>query len=204
MEKILIIGSGALARDFVDIFGPHAFVGSYVDPGFSATPVGGLPVFLDWQEALTQASHYIIGVSDIEHRKRARLNALNAGLSPASPMISDRAIVSAHASLSPGCVVTHFAVVGPFVRLCEDVLVMHSAIVAHDSIVDVNSVLCTGVCLGGYVQIGAECFIGANSVLAPSVKIGRGSFIAAGASCFRDAEPGSLLVGNPARKAKKH
>lgn len=202
MEKILIIGSGALARDFVDIFGRDAFVGSYVDPQFSATPVGGLPVFTNWQEARTRASHYIIGVSAIEHRERARLNALNAGLLPASPMISHAAIISPDASLFPGCVVTHFAVVGPSARLCEDVLVMHSAIVAHDSIVDVNSVLCVGVCLGGYVQIGAGCFIGANSVLAPKVKIGRSSFVAAGAACLRDAGPGSLLIGNPARRIK--
>lgn len=203
MERILIIGSGALARDFVDIFGSDAFVGSYVDPQYAATPVGGLPVFVGWQEARARASHYIIGVADIEHRKRARLDAENAGLVPASPMISEKAIVSADANLSRGCIITHFAIIGPFARLDEDVLIMHSVLVAHDSSVGINSVLCSGVCLGGYVEIGAECFIGANAVLAPRIKIGTGSFVGAGASCLRDAEAESSLIGNPARRTLK-
>ena len=202
-EKILLIGSGALARDFVESFGRDAFVAIYVDPQFPVTQIDGLPVFTDWKEARDRASHYVIGFSDIEQRERVRGHAKSAGLLPASPFISRFAVIASDASLSPGCAVGHFAVVGPSARLCEDVLVMHSAVIAHDASVGVNTLLCAGARLGGYVQIGSGCFVGPNAVVSPRVKIGSNSHIAGGASCFRDAEAYSVLIGNPARQAKR-
>jgi len=200
MERVLLIGAGALARDILGVFGQDKFVATYVDPEFPTTPLGRLPIVASWAAARQLASHYVIAVSDVEHRRRAQRNAADIGLLPAPPLIARTAIVAADAAVAPGCLVGHFAVIGPSARLQENALVMHSAIVAHDSHVGSNTVLCAGVCLSGCVHIGNDCFVGPNSALAPGVQIGDGSFIAAGSSCFRNAAPGSRLIGSPARQ----
>jgi sugar O-acyltransferase (sialic acid O-acetyltransferase NeuD family) len=200
MDTIILIGAGSLSRDLVDCFGAGAFVGTYVDPQFPAASIRGLPVLSNWEDVCDIASHYMLGISDVAHRERASFVARQAGLLPAPPLVSRLAVVAADAVLAPGCAVGHMAVIGPSARLGENTLVMHQAIVAHDVVVGTNSVLCAGVSLGGHVHIGANTFIGSNAVLVPKLKIGAGTHIAAGAACFRDAEPGSTWIGNPARR----
>lgn len=197
--KALLIGSGALARDIVNVAGRECFAGTYVDPGFAADPVEGLPVFTSWAEARMVTSQYIIGVLDRNHRLKARQAALEAGFYPAPPLIHATAQVAGSARLAPGCVVGYFSVIGPGAELCEDVMVMFSAIVSHDAYIGENSVILHGACVGGYCRVGQGCFVGANSVLSPKITIGDDSFVAAGASCFKSAPECSMLLGNPAR-----
>ena len=199
-KGILLIGAGALARDIVDCFGAGTFIAAYVDPKFAVAAVGVVPMVTDWDEARRRASHYVLGVSDIAHRERARNAAAAAGLLPAAPLVSSLARVAGDAQLAPGCMVGHFAVIGPAARLGVDTLLMHAAIVAHDSSVEEGSVLCAGACINGNAAIGPRCFVGPNAVVLPNVRIGHDSFVAAGAVCFRDAPARSFLLGNPARR----
>lgn len=201
MEKILLIGAGALARDFVDLFVTNAFVGAYVDPQFAkAETLDGVRILTDWKRAVARATSYILATSSITHRERARSLAAVAGLPAAPPLISPMARIAKTATLGRGCVITHFSAVGPGARLGPDCLIMHGVVVGHDSVVEENVVFCPGVCVGGYVRIGAGCFVGTNSVLAPKVNIGCDGFISAGAACLRDAPANSLLMGNPAKR----
>ncbi|MFA7402895.1 MAG: DapH/DapD/GlmU-related protein [Pelobacteraceae bacterium] len=199
-QKTILIGSGALARDIVGVFGRDAFVGTFVDEGFPASPVEGLPVITDWDVVRRCASHYFLGILDSAHRIRARQYATSLGLIPVAPMIHHSAQVAPDARLSPGCLVGYFSVIGPSSELQEDVMVMHSAVVAHDTVIGENSVVLPGAWIGGFTRIGEGCFIGANSSLVPHITIGSNSFVAAGAVCFRDALPNSMLLGNPARR----
>ncbi|MBI5484415.1 MAG: hypothetical protein HY888_08140 [Deltaproteobacteria bacterium] len=201
-RKIILIGSGALARDLVGICGRDFFVGTFIDPGFPETPVEGLPVFTNWNEARRVASHYALGVLDSSHRQKARQDALKAGLLPMDPFIHHTAQVAAGTKVAPGCLVGCFSVIGPAAELLEDVLVMHSVVVAHDTIIGDGSVLLPGAWIGGYTRVGSGCLIGANSSLVPRITIGSNSFVAAGAACFKDAPPDSVLIGNPARRSE--
>ena len=203
MDKIILIGAGALARDIVGVFGHERFVGLYVDPQFQGTKFGELPVLSNWADVRKIATCYVLGVSDIAHRDRVRLMARAEGLHPCAPLVPPSAIVAADARLASGSAIGQMVVIGPAARLGEDSIVMHSAIVAHDSVIGENTVLCAGVCIGGHVQVGAQTFVGSNAVLAPKVKFGAGCYIAAGAACFRDADPGSRWIGNPARRSNR-
>lgn len=198
---ILLIGAGALARDVVDILGASTFSAAYVDPEFEVSTIGGVPVVTNWEDARRRASHYVLGVSDIAHRERVRSVAASAGLVPAPALVSSLARVASGAVLSPGCMVGHFAVVGPAARLGRDTLLMHQAIVAHDASIEEGCVLCAGACVNGNVTLGPRCFLGPKALLLPGVRLGHDSFVAAGAVCFRDAPAHSMLVGNPARRA---
>ncbi len=52
----------------------------------------------------------------------------------------------------------------------------------------------------GKVIIGEDVWIGANCVILPNVRIGRGAVIGAGAVVARDVEPWAIMAGVPARK----
>lgn len=52
---------------------------------------------------------------------------------------------------------------------------------------------------GPSVQIGSRCWLGANAVILPGVKIGDGAVVGAGAVVSCDVPPRSVVVGNPAR-----
>jgi len=203
MDKIILIGAGALARDIIGVFGHKRFVGIYVDPQFYVDKFCELPVLTSWPDVREIASCYVLGVSDIAHRERARILARAEGLKPSTPLVPPSAIVAADARLEPGSAIGQMAVIGPSAHLGEDTIIMHSAIVAHDTLIGENTVLCAGVCVGGNVKIGAQTFVGSNAVLAPKVNIGAGCYIGAGAACFRDANPGSRWIGNPARRADR-
>lgn len=47
--------------------------------------------------------------------------------------------------------------------------------------------------------IGANCFIGAHSIILPGVTIGDGSIVAAGSVVNRDVPANSIVAGNPAK-----
>lgn len=51
-------------------------------------------------------------------------------------------------------------------------------------------------------HIGANCFIGAHSIIMPGVSIGDGSIVAAGSVVTKDVPPRTIVAGNPAMVLK--
>jgi acetyltransferase-like isoleucine patch superfamily enzyme len=61
----------------------------------------------------------------------------------------------------------------------------------------------SGVTEGGAIEIGANCWLGANVTVLKDVKIGYGSIIGAGTLVNKDIPPLSIVVGNPGRIIKR-
>lgn len=57
-----------------------------------------------------------------------------------------------------------------------------------------------GVEFGRPVHIGANVWIGGGALILPGVTVGDDAVIGAGAVVTRDVEPGTTVVGNPARR----
>ena len=53
--------------------------------------------------------------------------------------------------------------------------------------------------LAAPVVVEAGCFVGAGAILLPGIRVGRGSFVAAGSVVTEDVPPGTLVAGVPAR-----
>jgi sugar O-acyltransferase (sialic acid O-acetyltransferase NeuD family) len=200
MNNILLMGSGALAVDLLDMFGSEAFAGAYVDAGYELTGLGELPRCHDLADSARRGQRYLLAVADSAQRLRFSEVAEAAGLRPCEPMVSVHAVVAQSARLDAGVVVAHFAVVGPAARLMSHVLVMHNAVIGHDSVLHHNCVICAGASIAGGVHVGAGSFVGPNAVIAPKVRIAAGSFLSAGTACLRHVDEPSVLIGNPARR----
>ena len=61
----------------------------------------------------------------------------------------------------------------------------------------------SGVTEGGAIEIGANCWLGANVTVLKNVKIGYGSIIGAGTLVTKNVPPLSIVVGNPGRVIKR-
>ena len=55
------------------------------------------------------------------------------------------------------------------------------------------------MCYAKPVEIGSDCWLGANVVVCPGVKIGAGSVIGAGSIVVRDIPAGVFAAGSPCR-----
>ena len=200
MQKILLIGAGALARDMITSFGIGRFCAAYVDPAYAPDePPYGIKLVSDWREAAREATHFVLAIADMAQRARMVSQATEAGLQAADALIVEDARLASDVIIGKGSVVGHFAAVGPGARLMEHVLVMHGCTVGHDTQLAANVVLCSGVRTGGYSAVGRDCFIGPNAVVSPHVKVGAQCHVAAGAVCFRNVPDERIAIGNPAR-----
>lgn len=61
----------------------------------------------------------------------------------------------------------------------------------------------SGATRGGEIELGTNCWLGANVIVLKGVKIGYGSIIGAGAIVNRNVPPLSVVVGNPGRVIKR-
>lgn len=204
-ERIALLGAGALAREYVGLYGRHPFTVAYVDEAYRAgrSEVSGVPIETDWQRLAAYADHYVLAVADQDAREAMQQAARALGLAPCTPLVHPMTFLSPNTKLGRGCVVTAFVALGDAVEIGEDVLIMHNISIGHDSRVEALSVICPGVSLSGGTQLGRNCFVGANAVTAPGVKVGDRAVIAAGASCLSDVPQGGFAIGSPARRVAR-
>jgi len=71
--------------------------------------------------------------------------------------------------------------------------------VAHNVSVGANSYLIAGSEVSGGVEIGANVWISPQVAVINKVKIGEGAMVGIGSVVIRDVEPGTLVVGVPAK-----
>lgn len=204
-ERIALLGAGALAREYIGIFGREPFSVAYVDAAYSGgrSEVSGVPIETDWAKISLHADHYVLAVADQSARAAIQAKARALGLSPCAPLIHPMSFRSPNSKVGAGTIITAFVAIGDAVEIGEDVLVMHNISIGHDCRVCDLSVICPGVSLSGGTVLERNTFIGANAVTAPGVRIGELGVIAAGASCLADVPEGGFAIGNPARRVAR-
>ncbi len=132
--------------------------------------------------------------------QRARLVELyaQAGFSFAS-LVHPQAKISRSATYGVGALIGFGAHISANARLADHVRVNVYANVFHDVQVGEFTTIAPNAVVLGRVHIGAQCYIGTGAVVLPDLEIGEASQIGAQANVTRSVEPGSVVVGNPAR-----
>jgi acetyltransferase-like isoleucine patch superfamily enzyme len=115
-------------------------------------------------------------------------------LSPEGIEFGDFVWVNHHTSLSGqgGLKIGNFVMIGPNCNVLTSTHNFHewTKPMSHQGVSN------------GAVEIGDDVWIGANAVILPNVKIGRGSVIGANAVVSTDVEPFSIVGGVPAKLIK--
>jgi len=100
--------------------------------------------------------------------------------------------------LGEGIFIDQGSMVHPYVRLGNNVSIVHSAI-GHHSIIS-NHAFISGSIIGGNVKIGEQVFIGMNSVIGDNLNIGKGTYIGMGCVIQENTEPYSVYSSHKAKK----
>jgi len=147
------------------------------------------------------AGHGLVGVGLTQGTSgRARIYDMLDSAGFELPVVSHPgALISSNVEVGPGSVILAGAIVGIGCRIGNNVVVNIGAAVSHDCTLGNHSVVSDGAHITGGVTIKDRALIGAGATVLPYVTIGEGATVAAGAVVTKDVEPGTTVVGVPAR-----
>jgi sugar O-acyltransferase (sialic acid O-acetyltransferase NeuD family) len=202
MEDLIIIGAGVHAGEMafmverINRISPTwNFLGHISKGEPSADSFAGSPV--------------LGGFADLEQYPDARLvcdNSVSKEIElPEERLVSlvdPSCFVHPTAQMGPGCVLYPNCFVGLNAVLGKRVFALSGAIINHDDHIEDNVILCSNVSLAGYVYVEQDVYLGQASTVRQSLRIGKGSLIGMGSVVVKDIPPGTVMVGNPARKLR--
>ena len=203
---VIILGGGGHARVLVDclrLSGRQVY-------GFTAPqPLPDLAPGIAWLgddsvvgQHLPASIQLVNGIGSVgpARQRRALFEQMQRGGYHFATVRHPAAIVSAlDVHLGQGCQLLAGSLLGPGVRLGDNVLVNSRAVVEHDCSLGEHSHVASGAILCGECEIGTGVHIGAGATVIQGISIGNGAIIAAGSVVTKDVEPMTLVAGVPGR-----
>lgn len=202
MDKIIILGTGAFAREAFDWITQSGY---YVAGFFSgvkddALSLRELPIYYSADEVPIDL-RWIVG-SGNQTAINAMVNLLKNKISPAQPVIHHSCILGSNvlvgngSIICPGCIVTCDVVIG------QNTVINISSTIGHDCKIGSGVHLSPNSSLSGRTIIGDNCQIGTNTVTIPGVSIADNVIVGASTVITKDLIDSGVYVGSPARKIK--
>lgn len=201
MADLYIAGAGGVGRETYDAaLAAGVDVAGFLDDRMSGTTVRGLPV--STPDAAPAGAGYLVGIADPDARRRLSRLLEERGLTPMT-VVHPRAIIGPDTTLGAGCLVLGGAHVSSSVRIGNHVQVQYNATVGHDAVLADRVTVYPGANVSGSVLLEEDVTIGSNAVVLQGLKVGRGTFVGAGAVVTRDLGPRLVVVGAPARPLRQ-
>ncbi|HWP40150.1 MAG TPA: acetyltransferase [Tepidisphaeraceae bacterium] len=208
--EVLIIGAGGHGKVVLDILraaGEHHPVGFLdADATLAGTQVGGLEVLghvnlLPRLRQQRKARGAIVAIGDNRVRTGYARLVLDSGLELINA-IHPRSIVSSQAVTGRNVVIAAGAIVCAEARLGDSVIANTGCVIDHECEIGPASHICPGALLAGRVRIGTGVFVGLGARILPCLSVGDHAVVGAGAVVLKDVDPGTTVVGVPARVIK--
>lgn len=205
-KPLLIIGAGTIATNYAESFAGHpefkicGFIEDDDDLSNSRM-LEGLPVY-STSNALEMAdSHRVICAIGSPNRRQLVERFEAAGFQFAT-LLSPQSLIHPKATIEPGCVISDQTDIDPYIHIGRHSIVSAKVSFGHHSSMGAFGFIGPGTIIAGNCTIGTNCYIGMAAVIKDHITIGDGATIGAGAVVVKDVEPGTTVVGNPARPLK--
>jgi len=199
--NLYIAGAGGVGRESYDAaLAAGVGIRAFLDERRGGTVVRGLPVLAPLQAPA--GAGYLVGIADPNVRRRLARLLDERGLVPVT-VIHPRAIIGPDTTLGTGCLVLGGAHVSSSIRIGNHVQIQYNATVGHDAVLADRVTVYPGANVSGSVFLDEDVTVGGNAVVLQGLKVGRGTFVGAGAVVTHDLEPGLVVVGAPARPLER-
>ena len=181
-----VVSPGAVLADGV-VVGPLCVVGEGVEIGAGSRLVASCAIFGPARLGRDNVV-YPYAVLGAEPQDRS------FGGESTSLAIGDRNVFREHVTIHRGTAKDRGTT-----RIGSDCLFMVGAHAAHDVTVGDHVTLANGTLLAGHVRVEDRVTMGGRAAIAPFVRVGEGSFVAAGAMVETDVPPFVIVAGDRAR-----
>jgi len=91
----------------------------------------------------------------------------------------------------------------PFSKVGNNVLIWVGNIIAHHMEIEDHVTITSHCAIGGNVTVKSKAFIGLNATIRDGIVIGEKVIVAASSNLVKDANPGEVYMGNPAKMIGK-
>jgi len=159
----------------------------------------GIPISGGVDEALADSSAQVVLAIG---SNAGRLKLAQAARCRFMTLVHRSAIVDPSVELGPGTVVFAGCVIQPDTKIGAHGIVNTGASIDHDCTLGIGVHVAPGACLAGNVELGDRVFVGIGAALIPGIRVGRDSVVGAGATVVKNVEPGTTVIGTPARKLR--
>jgi sugar O-acyltransferase (sialic acid O-acetyltransferase NeuD family) len=208
IEEIVLIGGGGHCQSCIDVIesAEHFRIAGIVDSRQSVgAKVLGYPIIGSDDDLTALSRSYQYFCITVGQTKSPAVREAIAGRLSGSPaqfpvIISPTAHVSKRATLGPGCVVMHHALVNTNAQIGAHCILNSGCIIEHGVQIGDFSHVSTGASVNGDAKVGRACFVGSNATIREGLRLTDGIVLGAGAVALSDGPDPGTYVGVPARR----
>ena len=196
MKKIVIVGTGGLAREFTQFFNSHLEIAGYLSLDSKEHKKFKLPgkYFFDEkniEKIGTKSAVIAIESPKIKRKLYERMKQYGYVF---PNFIHPSSIVDSNLEKDKGLIVSPFCCVGPNLKF--------SCGIGHDTKIGNFVQINTGVQIGGSSKFGNDILIGSGSTIRQGLRIGNRSIVGLGSVVMNEIKEDTTVLGNPAKKLK--
>lgn len=196
-KKLIILGAGGHGRVAAEIAEQLGYSVSFLDDKKSDNDkvIGRISDFKKYIDGYS----FFVAIGNNELRKGLITELSKSGAKIAT-LIHPKSAVSANATIEKGTVIMAGAVVNSGSRIGEGCILNTCSSVDHDCDIADFTHISVGTHLAGNVKIGKESFVCAGATVINNVSICEKCIIGAGAVVIRDITESGTYIGVPAVK----
>ena len=206
MKKLIVYGAGEFGSLIANVLSYHddLEIPAYGDdnPQKTADNIDGTPVFgqkdlLNFAEQNNiKLAITAIGNNTIRAEKFNLLK--NTGFQMIS-IVHPQALIDTKVSYGDNVIIEMGTAIHTNSKIGNNVFLGGEALIGHHNIIGDHVLVGGNVSFGGSVIVEDYVSLGVGASIKPGVRLGKGSVIGVGAAVIKDVEPGTTVVGVPAK-----
>lgn len=209
MKKLVIIGNGCFAKlvDFyVSTYSEYSVVAFSVDElfitekEFCKRPCLAFEKIMEYFPPDKVSVLVAIGYSKMNSIREEKFKKCEKMGYDMPSFIHPQAFIAPNAKIGKGNIIMEGVIVQPFSEIGNGNILMSNALIAHDTVLrDFNTVSVSST-VAGFVNIGNNCFIGANATIRDHISVLDFTLVGAGAYLYKSSEGNEIIFENGKKK----